>query len=233
MKEKTNILDRIKQILTGIFVIFLFFFISAFRGLPFKLLGIDTSTLPTIVTQSYIIISEILLISIICIIYHKNIEDSIKDFKKNHKKYFNKYLKYWVIGLIIMYTSNIIIGSFYKMPSNEETIRTLFGVNPIYIFISSVFLAPILEELTFRKAIKSIFKNKWVFIIMSGLIFGYLHIMSFNNLLELLYIIPYGTFGVVFACMLYDTDNICVPILFHFMHNGIFMSLQFFMMFFM
>ena len=119
------------------------------------------------------------------------------------------------------------------MPSNEEAIRTLFGVNPIYIFISSVFLAPILEELTFRKAIKSIFKNKWVFIIMSGLIFGYLHIMSFNNLLELLYIIPYGTFGVVFACMLYDTDNICVPILFHFMHNGIFMSLQFLMMFFM
>ena len=160
------------KILLIALAIFLFFFISAFRGLPFKLLGIDTSTLPTIVTQSYIIISEILLISIICIIYHKNIEDSIKDFKKNHKKYFNKYLKYWVIGLIIMYTSNIIIGSFYKMPSNEETIRTLFGVNPIYIFISSVFLAPIVDYLTFRKAIKSLFKNKGVFMLIYSICFA-------------------------------------------------------------
>ena len=131
-----------------------------------------------------------------------------------------------------MFTSNIIINSFYnQLSNNEEAIRGMFANTPIYVFISAVFLAPILEELTFRLTFKKIFNKKWLFIILSGLFFGYLHISTLDNYLELLYIIPYGTLGAVFAYMLEDSKNICVPIAFHFLHNGIFMSLQFFMTF--
>ena len=49
---------------------------------------------------------------------------------------------------------------------------------------------------------------------------------SISTTLDLFYIIPYSALGVVFALMLYKTDNIFVSMGFHFMHNGILMAIQ-------
>jgi membrane protease YdiL (CAAX protease family) len=62
---------------------------------------------------------------------------------------------------------------------------------------------------------------------MSAFVFGGLHVFSSaETLIDLLYIIPYGAPGFVFAYMLSKTDNIFVPMGFHFMHNGILVALQ-------
>ena len=62
----------------------------------------------------------------------------------------------------------------------------------------------------------------------SGILFGSLHVVtSFENIVDLLYIIPYSAPGIAFAYMLTKYNNIFVSMGFHFMHNGILMALQF------
>ena len=99
------------------------------------------------------------------------------------------------------------------------------------MFISAVFIAPVLEELTFRQAFRNIFSNDKVFIIMSGLIFGGLHVVgNVNSPVDLLYLIPYCTPGFVFAYIMAKTDNVFVSMGLHFLHNGVMISLQILLM---
>ena len=80
--------------------------------------------------------------------------------------------------------------------------------------------APINEELTFRKSFKEIFPSKWVFVIMSGLIFGLLHITSYiETFSDIIYLIPYSALGIAFALLYYKTDNIFSSITMHSIHN--------------
>lgn len=129
-----------------------------------------------------------------------------------------------------MMASNVLITlvTNSNIAANEEMIRENFQVSPIYVFISAVLIAPFLEELVLRLGFRYMFPSKWLFIILSGFVFGGLHVFtSAQTLVELLYIIPYGIPGLVFAYILDESDNIFVPIGLHFVHNGILMSLQF------
>ena len=175
------------------------------------------------------ILIEILTIAIILLIFNKKIKNDFKDLKKNHKQYFSKYFKYYLTGLIVMYISNaiLIFGFNNGLAGNEETIRDLLGLHPIYVYISAVLLAPSVEELVFRGGIKKIIPNNILFIIVSGFVFGALHIIgNVNSFIDLLYIIPYSSLGVAFAYIYSKTDNIFVSTGFHTLHNGILISLQ-------
>lgn len=219
----------------GFLGIFIYFFLGSIKELPFKLLNIDISILPSFITILYSIIYCILIICLLFLLFNKSLGHDFKDLKINHKKYFSKYFKYYLIGLAIMYISNFIIIFVINkdLANNEETIRNLFQVTPFYIYFSAVFLAPITEELVFRKCLNNIFPNKYIFIAMSGLIFGYLHIStSLNSLFDFIYIIPYASLGIAFAYIFDKTKNIYVSVGFHMMHNGILLGLQFLVLLF-
>ena len=234
-KNDKELKIRFKQIGIGIGAMALYFLLPYLEGVPFAIIGVDTTTLPIWVKVFYLIMYSVLTASLIMIIYNKKLSKDFKDMKKNSIKYFNKYIKYWLIGLFIMMISNLFINLIVTndIPSNEQAIRETFNISPLYIFFSAVIYAPIVEELIFRQSIKNIFNNKWLFIIISGLLFGSMHVFGdFKNITDLLYIIPYSTPGIIFAYMLEDSDNICVPMSFHFIHNGILISLQFILLLF-
>lgn len=234
-KNDKDLKIRFKQIGIGMGAMALYFLLPYLEGVPFAIIGVDTTTLPIWVKVFYLIMYSALTASLIMIIYNKKLSKDFKDMKKNSIKYFNKYIKYWFIGLFIMMVSNLFINLIVTndIPSNEQAIRETFNISPLYIFFSAVIYAPIVEELIFRQSIKNIFNNKWLFIIISGLLFGSMHVFGdFKNITDLLYIIPYSTPGIIFAYMLEDSDNICVPMSFHFIHNGILISLQFILLLF-
>lgn len=234
-KNDKDLKIRFKQIGIGIGAMALYFLLPYLEGVPFIIMGVNTTTLPIWVKVFYLTMYSVLTASLIMIIYNKKISKDFKDMKKNSIKYFNKYIKYWLIGLFIMMVSNLFINLIVTndIPSNEQAIRETFNISPLYIFFSAVIYAPIVEELIFRQSIKNIFNNKWLFIIISGLLFGSMHVFGdFKNITDLLYIIPYSTPGIIFAYMLEDSDNICVPMSFHFIHNGILISLQFILLLF-
>lgn len=234
-KNDEELKERFKSIGIGLGVFGLYYFLPYLQSIPFNIYGINPNDLPLEAKIIYLISFYILLAALIVLIYNKKVSKDFEDMKKNSIKYFNKYIKYWLIGIGVMMISNLIIKLFIdsNLPNNEQTIRDIFGISPIYIFFSAVIYAPIVEELVFRYSFKKIFSNKWIFIILSGLIFGGMHVFNnFENLTDLLYIIPYSAPGIVFAYMLEKSDNVFVPISFHFIHNGILIALQFFLLIF-
>ncbi len=226
--------DNLKNFIKGLSAVTIYFTVSIFQSLPFTLMHINTNNLPNIVKILYTLSIEILIIFSIYLIFKKEIHAAIKDLKKNHLTYFKKYFKYYIIGLIVMMACNILIQQLGGgISENESTIRDEFKIFPIYVYISAVLLAPILEEFVFRLSFKAIFKNNYMYIIASGVIFGILHLlgMKIDNLFPL-YLLSYCSSGISFAYMMAKSNNIFVSTGFHFMHNGLIMALQIFLLIF-
>ena len=220
--------NLISNIVKGTIVILLFFAFSMFKLVPLQLIHINYSNLNILFKEIYNIGAEIILITIIILIFKKEYKNAINDIKINHASYFSKYFKFYLIGVVAMISSNYLISILGGgMSNNESAIRDEFSLYPVYTYIASVFLAPLLEESVFRLGFRAIFKNKIMYILLSGLMFGGLHLIgSFDNPLVILHLISYSSCGLMFAYIMVKTNNILVSTGFHFMHNGILMSLQ-------
>ena len=154
---------------------------------------------------------------------------------KEDKNKFNlslllKYLPIYLLGIILMGLSNYILSGItgIELSENEENVRTFIKYYPIYMFFSSVIYAPIVEELIFRKS-TDVFKNKLVYILVSGLLFGLIHVVgngneSFN---ELLMGIPYIIMGIDFAYIYVKSKSIFTTMIIHSFHNFILIIIQY------
>ena len=209
-------------IFIGLFLIFLFS--SLFYIIPLEILNIDYSSLNSSMKVLLSICSSLIIISILIIIYHKDLKEMLWDYKKYYKEYFDLGLKCWFVGLVIMCLSNILISILTPVheANNEVLVQNMLKASPFLSFISSSLLAPFIEEMIFRKSLGDIFDNKYFKIIMSALIFGLLHVIfSFNTWYDFLYVIPYGALGGAFSYILTKKNNIFIPITFHVLHNSI------------
>jgi membrane protease YdiL (CAAX protease family) len=100
------------------------------------------------------------------------------------------------------------------------TFRELLFNRPVFTMISIVIIAPITEELIFRKSLAPIVKNRFVYALICGILFGGAHLLTGEFVLsDLLYILPYGSLGFAFALMDYDSKTTCSSIVIHSMHN--------------
>ena len=228
MEKQINI--NLKCALIGAGVILFYLIAYSYPYELLKILGINYNNLNMLFKTIYLLTYEISLTLIIVYIYRKDIIPNFKEFIKNNIRYFKKYIKYWFLMLILMISSNLIVTFFTTsdIATNQETIIETLKVAPIYTFIITVFVAPILEELVFRLSFRKIFsKSNILFIFFSGFIFGGMHVISsYEQLTDLLFIIPYSLPGFIFAYVYTKSKNICIPISLHFIHNGIMMSLQ-------
>ena len=229
MKENMDELRKYtKGFIIGMTTIFLYMLKPLLQLSVLIVEKINPNHLSTTSKAIYIIVFEIMIMSIIALINNEKIIKNIKDFRKKYKDYLKKYLPYYILALTIMIPSNIII---YKLTGsiagNEQSIQKTLTKLPIYTFIQVAIIAPFIEEMIFRQSIRNIITNKTIFIITSGLIFGGIHVIGhINTIYDLLYIIPYGTPGIIFAIILTKTDNICVPMSIHFIHNFLLITLQ-------
>ncbi|MDD3452872.1 MAG: type II CAAX endopeptidase family protein [Bacilli bacterium] len=224
---KFDLKKYVNEFSLGIAIILIYILSSYMNGLLIN--KFNLSSMPLAVYLIWNIIYEILILSIMLLLFNKKLEHDFDDIKINHKKYFSENFKYYLIGIAVMLISNVIIMYVFEggISNNESTIRSILQVSPVYIFITGVLIAPIMEELVFRQAFKNIFKNKYLFILLSGIVFGGLHIISsLNDITSLLYLIPYCSLGIAFAYILSKTDNIFTTIGLHTMHNGILISIQ-------
>ena len=226
--------NKNSYIIKGLSVIFIYFFFSFFQSLPLTLLHINVNTMPKYIKILYSLSIELVMASLIYFIFKQEFKKAFQDIKKNHLKYFNDNLKYYILGIAIMIISNILINLLGGGLSNNETaVRNEFASYPIYTFISAALLAPFVEESVFRLSYRAIFKNDFLFITISSLIFGLLHLLT-TPITKLfpLYLLAYSSCGFAFSYMLIKTNNIFVTIGFHFMHNGLTLTLQTIMMIF-
>ena len=188
----------------------------------FSILGINPNNISDKTYTLYLALSELLLMIILFIIYRKTIIEDFKKFKKDINGNLELAFRYWTIGFSIMLISNLFISLILgkTISGNEEIVRNYIDSSPLLMAISTVIFAPINEELTFRKSLRDALKNKWVYALTSGIIFGGLHVISYINVpSDLIYLLPYSSLGISFALLYYKTNNIFSSISMHTMHN--------------
>ena len=218
-----------KSIINLTIVLLIFYCSSLFVLIPIFLFNIDTKTCSDTVLNTLRIIPNVAQAILLIILYRKTLKTDFKDFIKNFGNYSDIALKYWILGFIAMVVSNKIIISLFpiELAANEQGVREIIQSVPFIAFFSICIFAPISEELIFRKAFKDCFKEKWTFILISGFVFGFLHVIgSFKSLYDLFYIIPYSSLGIAFAYIYYKTNNIFSSIFVHCMHNTILVILN-------
>lgn len=232
--EKEKKLDS-KSALTGFLVILFYLIASSYSYEFLSLFRINYNNLSMFFKSIYLILYQMGITITIIYIYKKDFIPNLKEFIKNNITYFKKYIKYWFLMLILMILSNLIVTLFTSsnIANNQEIIVETLKVSPIYTFIVTVLIAPILEELVFRLSFRKIFRHTNIlFIFFSGLIFGGMHVIgSFDSVSDLLFIIPYSIPGFIFAYVYTKSKNILVPISLHFIHNGVMMALQILLLF--
>lgn len=170
-------------------------------------------------------LSQIIALSIyavtLILIYYKDLKKELLHFIKNIKTSMKDNFKYYFAGLGFMVLSNLIIAITIKsISSNEEAVRSLLVANPLIMMIQISVLAPLIEEIMFRKSLMPVLKNKWVYALTSGILFGGAHLLGETiTLTSLVYIIPYSSLGVAFALMDYKNKSTWNSISMHALHN--------------
>lgn len=212
------------KLLKSFLVIYLFFNRIVFNIVPVFLFGIDLGKASDKMICYLNLYIGLAFGLVIILIYYKDLVNELKKFIQNIKKNFDTGLKCWFLGLIIMYISNIILLLVFRSggANNENAVQEMIKLCPIAMGFYSCLVAPFVEEIVFRKTLKDFIKNKWLFVIASFLFFGGAHVISMaNNIVDLLYIVPYGALGATFALAYYKTDTVYTSITFHIIHNSL------------
>ena len=216
MKEK---LKKHNKLIKGILALVIFFSTSSIQRLLVSVLKITEITPRWAVIISCI--SSLIVTLLLILIYINDLKKEFKIYKSNLSDNIDIGIKYWLIGLGCMMVSNIILTLLLNagQAENEQIVQKMIDTLPYLLILSAGVLAPITEELVFRKAFKDNIKNKTIFALVAGIVFGYLHVADASGLLQFLYIIPYSSLGVAFAVMYNKTNTVFTSISMHMFHN--------------
>ena len=155
-----DIIKKYSNILKGIFSFILFFSTSYIQQILIVVFNIKKITIKNAVVISFI--SSLIIASILILIYRKDLIKEWKIYKKNLSKNIDIGFKYWLIGLMCMMISNFIISFLLKadQATNEQAVQKMISAMPYLLIVSAGILAPINEEILFRKVFKDNIKNK-------------------------------------------------------------------------
>lgn len=205
-----------KQILINLLVICLYFIWPYFLNSLTNLFDIS-KTISLYISFSV----NFIFLFVIIYIYKKTLNKNYEEFIKNNKKIFINSVKIFVIGLFLYILANTLLDVF-KVPifNNQNSMIEMFKKVPILFVLNTIFYYPIIEEIVFKMSLKKIIKNKWSFIIITGLLNAFFQIVfSIDNVSDLLYILPL-TLLISSLSYIYDkTDNIMYPIILRMCYN--------------
>lgn len=230
MKKKSRIE---KAILLALSYFVISIALSMLSFIPF-LNGNVEETFNKLVVVNLLIIAP--LTSILTYLWYKKIFAKDRKFSdifnydtKINIKQIGKIILYAILPLIL----SIIISLLFKNEDvDNTTTETILSLKPIIAIIGSLILAPITEEFLFRGLIYDCYgkdKTSIAYPIVSGILFGLLHVQSLNqsllNLLNPVIITGFG--GYCWAKLYQKEDNIFLNILCHMLYNSIVLFIGF------
>ena len=209
-------------------MLFCFFNVGLLLGLIANYFGLDFANF-NLVDFTVIDITAKLILSVLILgLYFGDLESDLFKFKDNYKSMLKKSLHYFGIILLVKFIVAIyitmistVLGIEMIQAENQDIIDSLIGAAPILMLISSVLLAPFLEEVLFRLGFKKIIKGKYPFIIISGLVFGLIHVFPTDVafMTAVLQSIVYVALGVTLAYIYEKEDNIYLLMIVHALNN--------------
>ena len=220
--------DNVKNIFKLIISFVLFFNLSLVITYIFKLVGINYSDFNYIDYACLNTFIELIMFVVVLLFYKKYLKKDLVLFKLNKKDYIKKIISYFLIFLVVKYGVAlfsglllVMLGSDLVTSENQEAVVNLAKTLPFMMMISTSLLAPFVEEGIFRLGIRKVINNKYLFILVSGLIFGFMHIFPTELPLYVALIesLNYVTMGLLLAYIYNETDNIYVVIIIHALNN--------------
>lgn len=174
------------------------------------------------IPENNIILSRIIVIGFYALMFGLVVgffyKKLISDFKILINN-FEAYFKYTAPKYAIMLVCFIIVNFICILITNKATSvnqEAVESLSKISLLILGVIWAPVVEETLFRGVIKRFIRNNTVFIIVSALVFGLLHSISEENILNVIVTtIPYATLGGFLAYVYSKTNNLANNILMH------------------
>lgn len=205
-----------KEILTSIFVICIYFLCPYILNIVDNLLKLsDNGILYLNFCFNFV------FLFLIIYIYRKRIKNYFSYLNKEFKKHLILSIKIFFVGLFLYVLFNAlfkVVG--INIPNNTLSLNEILKKIPVIFILNTLFYYPVVEELIFKMSFKDIFKNKWSFIIITGVFNALFQIVfSFNNLTDLLYLLPYSVFFASLSYIYYKTDNILYPIFLRMCYN--------------
>ena len=135
------------------------------------------------------------------------------------------YLYILLGNLFSKYTSEF-LGGLLGIAPNESVnqmviVNSLRSNGVVFMILSAVIIGPIVEELIFRKSIFGLFKSDRVGLIVSSLVFGFIHLIGEVSILAALVNgIAYFVMGFVFGYIyLKNNKNVFAPMAVHIFSN--------------
>ncbi len=153
-------------------------------------------------------------------------------YTKNNLHEFIKITLIGLFGLFMAVYATSMIMDLLGVTENSENQEVLNGLvtaamfDKITLVIFSIFLAPFVEEIVFRRAIFGFLEKLSIplAVIVSGLSFGFIHVLS-GDYIQL---IIYGSLGLALAYTYYRSNkNIMTVIAIHMIYNFIIMVVMF------
>lgn len=201
----------------GILVFVLYLLIPMIIGM--FLPSLNNSNLLSVLVRFII---DVGVIALFIYLFKDDFKEYNKGLVKNSKKVIGVGLLFALFAFIAMPICNIILHVLNVSASdtNNDTINTLYGVIPLYMMFQTLIYSPIVEGITFRKVFKDAINNKWLFIIISGFVFGLYHIIyNMTSLSQILLMLPYFVVGMLYAGAYSKTDNIYSAFIATFVYN--------------
>lgn len=175
-----------------------------------------------IISNIILLLSSIVAVAMTLYVSKIDIVSEFKKFMKDFENNIKTVFRIWGIGLLVMIFANVIINVVIMkgIAPNEVANRELLHTLPLYSIVSIAILAPLAEETLFRYNLKGIFKNQKIAILVSGLTFGFMHVISVDfSLQNMIFLVPYSILGFAFAKIYFDTDTVASSIIAHAIHN--------------
>lgn len=201
----------------GILVFVLYLLIPMIIGM--FLPSLNNSNLLSVLVRFII---DVGVIALFIYLFKDDFKEYNKGLVKNPKKVIGVGLLFALFAFIAMPICNIILHVLNVSASdtNNDTINTLYGVIPLYMMFQTLIYSPIVEGITFRKVFRDAINNKWLFIIISGFVFGLYHIIyNMTSLSQILLMLPYFVVGMLYAGAYSKTDNIYSAFIATFVYN--------------
>ena len=208
---------NLKKLIKGLGLVFGYYFI-----LPLLFLSPIISFFPNIDEYLARFIVTCLCGIVPIVYFRKDLVKNFKEFLKNKGLVFDKkYWKIYGIGLLCMMGANLVLNfiSGGDIANNEAGIRDILNISMFTTLFSGIIIAPITEELVFKKSFDNTFVNMKSFVLFTGFLFAGMHIGTETSLIGLLYLIPYASLGIAFSYMYSKSDNIYTPVFYHMFHN--------------
>ncbi len=130
----------------------------------------------------------------------------------------------WNITTSLIYS--VVIPSDITNSTNENALIEIQKSYPVLLFVLTVVLAPIVEELIYRVGISGLI-SKWsvpAAIVISSFIFGFVHIQSAifkGDYHEWWYMLSYMGSGIIFGVAYHMKNHVFYPWALHFWNNAL------------